>query len=605
MVAMSVVMTMAGGVGGGSIGTLGPTMEGTLYKWTNYWHGWQPRWFLLDQGVLTYYKSREEVRQGCKGSVKISACEIVPHQLDLKRLDIIIPSEQRYYLKAASETERQQWLVLLGSVKQASASGSAYSAGTSQSNLSLTAAATTVAAVHSVNGPPSQPFVNANAIKVKKSELQLCCDMVMQQAYAIKTSQETQAKLEAAATLNSTCDTFIRCLDSLMKLIERAERLDDEDNRLRMATARELRPPLLEFTNSHGTITGMVGCLEILQRKTTSEAHGMISATSLAAPSESVKISSAVIHRATTQKSDKNTALINGETAPNDSELTHDSFDSTSNNNNCNNKDVSHRTRILLGSNENTRPSLMTQEENDCISVSMLTDDLNANSLSSEVSCEASSPDEPNTFFSVMTHSFRDFHLVDKQIPIKEFLECCRELLPVFDALGSTAFAPVKMDIQGNIDKLEKHRKDSRCLTLQTLVQRELDLGTVWSKGSATDALLWLKRALAFICCFLKEACCQPGEVALAQCAAHAYGETLKKHHNFVVKGIFSVAVRALPYYSTFLKTMAPTPQASGHPQYEETLKRHGMEYTKQLQEIVTIIDVFYVRNDIVSPIDL
>lgn len=50
---------------------------------------------------------------------------------------------------------------------------------------------------------------------------------------------------------------------------------------------------------------------------------------------------------------------------------------------------------------------------------------------------------------------------------------------------------------------------------------------------------------------------------------------------------------------------MAPTPQASGHPQYEETLKRHGMEYTKQLQEIVTIIDVFYVRNDIVSPIDL
>lgn len=61
-----------------------------------------------------------------------------------------------------------------------------------------------------------------------------------------------------------------------------------------------------------------------------------------------------------------------------------------------------------------------------------------------------------------MTHSFRDFHLVDKQIPVEEFLECCRALLPVFDVLGSTAFAPVKMDIQGNIDKLERHRKVRR-----------------------------------------------------------------------------------------------------------------------------------------------
>lgn len=38
--------------------------------------GWQPRWFVLDDGVLVYYKSQEEVNQGCKGSLKITACEI-------------------------------------------------------------------------------------------------------------------------------------------------------------------------------------------------------------------------------------------------------------------------------------------------------------------------------------------------------------------------------------------------------------------------------------------------------------------------------------------------------------------------------------------------
>lgn len=60
-----------------------------------------------------------------------------------------------------------------------------------------------------------------------------------------------------------------------------------------------------------------------------------------------------------------------------------------------------------------------------------------------------------------MPHSFRDIRLVDKQqhIAIGQFLDCCRSLLPVFDVLGSTAFAPVKMDIQGNIDKLDRHMK--------------------------------------------------------------------------------------------------------------------------------------------------
>lgn len=36
-------------------------MEGVLWKWTNYWNGWQPRWFILDKGILTYYKSQDEV----------------------------------------------------------------------------------------------------------------------------------------------------------------------------------------------------------------------------------------------------------------------------------------------------------------------------------------------------------------------------------------------------------------------------------------------------------------------------------------------------------------------------------------------------------------
>lgn len=143
-------------------------MEGTLWKWTNYWNGeidqnfsiydldlfyldigWQTRWFVLKNGILSYYKSQDEVSQGCKGSMKVQACEIngmlvinttsysylssqrninfcfskfifnviSVSQIDNTRMDLVIPGEQHMYLRAATSQERQQWLVSLGSSK--------------------------------------------------------------------------------------------------------------------------------------------------------------------------------------------------------------------------------------------------------------------------------------------------------------------------------------------------------------------------------------------------------------------------------------------------------------------------------------------------------
>ncbi|KAJ7412325.1 pleckstrin like proteiny domain containing A3 [Willisornis vidua] len=51
-------------------------MEGVLYKWTNYLAGWQPRWFVLDNGILSYYDSQDDVCKGSKGSIKMAVCEI-------------------------------------------------------------------------------------------------------------------------------------------------------------------------------------------------------------------------------------------------------------------------------------------------------------------------------------------------------------------------------------------------------------------------------------------------------------------------------------------------------------------------------------------------
>lgn len=42
----------SGGNGGGVAGSV----AGILYKWVNYGKGWRSRWFVLEDGVLSYYK---------------------------------------------------------------------------------------------------------------------------------------------------------------------------------------------------------------------------------------------------------------------------------------------------------------------------------------------------------------------------------------------------------------------------------------------------------------------------------------------------------------------------------------------------------------------
>jgi len=51
--------------------------RGTLSKWTNYLHGWQDRYFVIADGVFSYYKSEFDTNYGCRGSVSVQKATIL------------------------------------------------------------------------------------------------------------------------------------------------------------------------------------------------------------------------------------------------------------------------------------------------------------------------------------------------------------------------------------------------------------------------------------------------------------------------------------------------------------------------------------------------
>ena len=67
----------------------------------------------------------------------------------------------------------------------------------------------------------------------------------------------------------------------------------------------------------------------------------------------------------------------------------------------------------------------------------------------------------------------------------------------------------------------------------------------------ATEGLMWLLRGLSFTCKALQVAQANKAK-ELSASFSEAYEATLKKYHNFVVKGIFAVRERAASIRAPF-----------------------------------------------------
>lgn len=114
-------------------------MRGWLYKWTNvkivpflftfssteekndfsylfqYLKGYQKRWFVLQAGILYYYRSQDEMTHTCRGTVYLESAHLSSEE---SCHFVISNGSTVIHLRTSNETDKQRWMSALELAKQ-------------------------------------------------------------------------------------------------------------------------------------------------------------------------------------------------------------------------------------------------------------------------------------------------------------------------------------------------------------------------------------------------------------------------------------------------------------------------------------------------------
>ncbi|XP_027728295.1 pleckstrin homology domain-containing family A member 8-like isoform X1 [Vombatus ursinus] len=522
-------------------------MEGVLYKWTNYLSGWQPRWFLLCGGILSYYDSPEDAWKGCKGSIQMAVCEIQVHSADNTRMDLILPGEQYFYLKARNVAERQRWLVALGSAK---------------------------ACLTDSRAQKEKEFTeNTETLKTKMSELRLYCDLLVQQVNRTKEATaagvgDTKEGIDVGTLLKSTCNTFLKTLEECMQIANAAFTSE-------LLYRTPPGSPQLAVLKPSKTKLPIIPIHSTLERQ--------------------IELNSCENGSLNTEMSYSEETLIKSE-IPSCAKPTEKG--------NCLSTEESAEDLLIVQSDEikdDGERDIETPPESDVEPPREHPTGMNPVSESPGAQLEEEK-EEVQTFFSAMNTSFSDIELLeDSGIPTEAFLESCYAIVPVLDKLGPTVFAPVKMDLVGNIKKVNQKyiTNKEEFTTLQKIVLHEVSANVAQVRNSATEALLWLKRGLKFLKGFLTEV--KNGEKDIQTALNNAYGKTLRQHHGWVVRGVFALALRAAPSYEDFVAALTIR-QGDHHKEaFSLGMQRDLNLYLPAMEKQLDVLDSLYEAHGLES----
>ncbi|XP_057699474.1 oxysterol-binding protein 1-like isoform X4 [Corythoichthys intestinalis] len=187
--------------------TPGDAYKGWLFKWTNYIKGYQRRWFVLNNGMLSYYRNQAEMGHTCRGTINLAMASITVE--DSCNFVISNGGAQTYHLKASSEVERQRWITALelaipsgGSrvsptFSSGSFTGDALSRSSADDSADEASETGTASGQDGVRGLEIQATLRTLSSKVE--DLNTCNDLIVKQGSALQRSLSELEALPSAA----------------------------------------------------------------------------------------------------------------------------------------------------------------------------------------------------------------------------------------------------------------------------------------------------------------------------------------------------------------------------------------------------------------------
>lgn len=90
-----------------------PSMKGFLKKWTNFTTGYKLRWFVLENGVLSYYKRQGDTENACRGSINMKHARLHVGSTEKLQFEIHSKGSPKFNLKANHPVETSRWVYAL------------------------------------------------------------------------------------------------------------------------------------------------------------------------------------------------------------------------------------------------------------------------------------------------------------------------------------------------------------------------------------------------------------------------------------------------------------------------------------------------------------
>ena len=85
-------------------------LSGYLLKWTNYIKGYQKRWISINNGLLSYFRSPNEMDHTCRGAINLANASITQSEDGVSFVVSNGTSNQTFHLRASNEIDKQKWI---------------------------------------------------------------------------------------------------------------------------------------------------------------------------------------------------------------------------------------------------------------------------------------------------------------------------------------------------------------------------------------------------------------------------------------------------------------------------------------------------------------